>query len=83
MLLPNLNHWSELAACAEVDPDLFFPKHDYRDRAQVNDAKKICRGCSVKMECLDYAMKEQIEYGVFGGLSEGERWKLGRIRRIS
>lgn len=82
MLLPNVEHWSELAACAEVDPELFFPRSD-SERAQVADAKKVCRGCSVKFECLNYAMKEQIEFGIFGGLTESERWKMGKVRRVS
>ena len=36
-------------------------------------AKKTCSGCPVKAECLEYAMENRIDFGVFGGLTDKER----------
>jgi WhiB family redox-sensing transcriptional regulator len=36
-------------------------------------AKKVCAGCDVKMECLDYALEKREEYGLWGGLTPRER----------
>jgi hypothetical protein len=47
----------------------------------------ICRECSVATLCLEYAIKENQDTGVWGGLSEDERKSLkrkyARARRAS
>lgn len=43
--------WHEEAPCAYVDPDLWFPEKGESPK----EAKKICRRCRVRAECLDYA----------------------------
>ena len=65
--------WASAAACREVDPDkLFVPG------AKQNDAKKVCGGCPVRTECLAEALHNQIEWGVWGGMTERERRALLR-----
>jgi WhiB family redox-sensing transcriptional regulator len=66
--------WQDRARCAEVDGDVFFPEKGGTSR----DAKKVCRGCEVRPECLEYALRNDERYGVFGGLSERERRGLKR-----
>src|SRR6476620_6202285 len=44
--------WQERALCAETDPEAFFPEKGGSTR----EAKKICTGCEVKAECLEYAL---------------------------
>lgn len=61
--------WRHYAACAETDPDAFFPMQGESARA----AKRVCAGCEVRDECLQYAMAHHEPYGVWGGLSEWER----------
>lgn len=42
-------------------------------------AMKICRGCPVRADCLRYAMQTEDpnnRYGVWGGLTTGQRTKL-------
>ena len=39
-------------------------------------AKAVCAGCPVRRECLDHALTSGEPYGVWGGLSEGERETL-------
>jgi WhiB family transcriptional regulator, redox-sensing transcriptional regulator len=41
-------------------------------------AKAICSACSVRKDCLDYAVATHEPHGVWGGLNELERRPLWR-----
>lgn len=43
-------------------------------------AKRVCASCPIKVTCLAEALDNQIEYGVWGGLTERERRRLLRQR---
>ncbi|MEO6794913.1 MAG: WhiB family transcriptional regulator [Mycobacterium sp.] len=66
--------WQERALCAQTDPEAFFPEKGGSTR----EAKKICQRCSVRSECLDYALAHDERFGIWGGLSERERRRLKR-----
>ena len=66
--------WQERALCAETDPEAFFPEKGGSTR----EAKKICTGCEVRAECLEYALSNDERFGIWGGLSERERRRLRR-----
>jgi WhiB family redox-sensing transcriptional regulator len=66
--------WQEDALCAQTDPEAFFPEKGGSTR----DAKRICAQCTVRAECLEYALKNDERYGIWGGLSERERRRLRR-----
>jgi WhiB family transcriptional regulator, redox-sensing transcriptional regulator len=66
--------WQEAALCAETDPEAFFPEKGGSTR----EAKKICTGCEVRAECLEYALTNDERFGIWGGLSERERRRLRR-----
>jgi WhiB family redox-sensing transcriptional regulator len=75
--------WSDLAACRDVDPELFFPITSKGPGAfEIARARSVCRGCSVRPECLDWALDREILHGVWGGLSEDERIDILRSRRV-
>jgi WhiB family redox-sensing transcriptional regulator len=65
--------WPSLAACRNGDPDALFVQG-----AEQNVAKRICRSCPVRMECLADALDNRIEFGVWGGMTERERRALLR-----
>jgi WhiB family redox-sensing transcriptional regulator len=67
--------WTSRAACKDTDPDELFVQG-----AAQNRAKLICRGCSVRTECLADALDNRIEFGVWGGMTERERRALLRRR---
>ena len=46
--------------------------------AEQNKAKQLCSGCPVRTECLAEALDHQIEWGVWGGMTERERRALLR-----
>ncbi len=72
--LPEESGWQERALCAQTDPEAFFPEKGGSTR----EAKKICVGCEVKGECLEYALEHDERFGIWGGLSERERRRLKR-----
>ena len=73
-LQDDAQSWQEQALCAETDPEAFFPEKGGSTR----EAKKICTGCEVKAECLEYALANDERFGIWGGLSERERRRLRR-----
>lgn len=65
------------AACAEADPGLFFPNWGQEeDRGNTARAKEICKGCDVRAQCLAYALANHERYGVWGGMTTGQRRAL-------
>ena len=66
--------WQERALCAQTDPEAFFPEKGGSTR----EAKRICAGCEVRAECLEYALAHDERFGIWGGLSERERRRLRR-----
>jgi WhiB family redox-sensing transcriptional regulator len=72
--LPEEAGWQERALCAQTDPEAFFPEKGGSTR----EAKRICTGCEVRGECLEYALEHDERFGIWGGLSERERRRLKR-----
>lgn len=70
-----IEEWSASAACRAVDPDALFVQG-----AAQNRAKALCMGCPVRTECLADALDNQMEFGVWGGMTERERRALLRRR---
>lgn len=68
------DQWQERALCAQTDPEAFFPEKGGSTR----EAKRICLGCEVRDECLEYALSNDERFGIWGGLSERERRRLKR-----
>ena len=68
--------WQERALCAQTDPEAFFPEKGGSTR----EAKKVCIGCDVRGECLEYALEHEDEsrFGIWGGTSERERRSEGQ-----
>jgi WhiB family redox-sensing transcriptional regulator len=75
-------NWRDLALCAEVDGELWFPEKGGSTR----EAKAVCSRCRVAGECLEYAMDVEsrpwvdYRYGVYGGLAPKARARLQRER---
>ena len=71
--------WRHIAACREVDPELFFPIGNSGPALlQIEEAKQVCRRCTVLEDCLRWAIDSGQDAGVWGGMSEDERRALKR-----
>ena len=70
-----IEDWAPSAACRQATPDALFVRG-----AEQNKAKMLCKGCPVRTECLAEALDNQIEWGVWGGMTERERRAILRKR---
>lgn len=71
--------WMTLGVCSPEHtprhhPNIWFPT----DGVGVSYAKRLCDTCPVQVECLEYALANRVEHGVWGGESERSRRRLLR-----
>jgi WhiB family redox-sensing transcriptional regulator len=71
--------WMAVGNCRYEPPTTFFPS----DGVGVEVAKKICGTCPAQEACLEYALENRIDHGVWGGTSERQRRRLLKHRRVS
>jgi WhiB family redox-sensing transcriptional regulator len=71
--------WMARGKCRETDPTVFFPS----DGIGVQVARRICDECPVKAPCLEYALANRVDHGVWGGTSERERRRILRAHRLT
>jgi WhiB family transcriptional regulator, redox-sensing transcriptional regulator len=69
--------WMAKGKCRDMPPSVFFPS----DGLGVQAAQRICADCPVAEACLEYALANRIDHGVWGGRSERERRRILRSRR--
>lgn len=72
--------WRVDAACIGQG-DLFFLERGQAGVGRSHPAKKICAGCPVKPECLDYALRTRPAFGVWAGMTYDELKKYVQRRR--
>ncbi len=68
--------WQAKARCSEVDPEIFFPERGGSSKA----ARQVCSNCQVRDICLEYALNNKEQFGIWGGTSERERRRLRKER---
>lgn len=71
--------WMDEGLCQETDPEAFFVEKG----GDTRPAKRVCASCPVRQVCLDYAMDEQIQFGVWGGVSAKERIRIAARQRAA
>lgn len=66
-------------ACVGSDADDIFFSEDIHDQRA---AQAICMGCPVRIACLESALAEEAEFGVWGGVIfwDGTAWLARRGR---
>jgi WhiB family redox-sensing transcriptional regulator len=72
--------WQEEAACQAQGNDIFFADPSCQSK-EIAQAKKVCKTCDVRWDCLQFAIKNDIAYGIWGGFTPSERtsYQKGRI----
>lgn len=77
--LPQLKEWGDgrwraKAYCANSDTEKFFPNRDGVDAAMiVAQAQLCCASCTVRKECLEFALTNKLKYGIWGGVTPKNR----------
>ncbi len=66
--------WAVFAACKDRDPDVFFATNPSEER----EAIRVCNGCAVRVDCLEFALEARVRFGIWGGLTEKQRRSLAR-----
>lgn len=75
--------WRSEAACKDEDPDIFFPDMATAHGQKISRfAIKICQECPVKVRCAQHGIRHE-RYGVWGGMSEGERVRYRTKHKIT
>ncbi len=69
--------WMSKGSCRNYPASAFFPS----DGVGVDAARSICADCRVLSQCLEYALENRIDHGVWGGCSERERRRILKRRR--
>lgn len=75
--------WQADAECSGVPVQMFYPEEfDAGERRYFRRAaRRVCASCSVQAQCLEYALRTDERFGIFGGLTPRERDQLAPRRR--
>lgn len=76
ILLPSLNRWGDdewrkSAACKGAATSDFFST----GQEKVREMKRLCDTCEVRTQCLNFALENEITWGIYGGMTAQERNK--------
>jgi len=81
-MIEYASNWRAASACLNTDPDVFFPVPvGTAASKQTARALRICAGCQVRQECLDFAMQSGEKDGIWGGTTPEERIRARRAHR--
>lgn len=82
-LFETPDEWRVHAACrTEEDPEIFFPNLNGNTRADgaparaARPALRICRHCTVRTQCLQYALDHHPQWGIWGGTTDQQRQRM-------
>lgn len=80
-MLGLVEEWMSDAECNYAgDPEIFFPEQQ-RTGQQTRRARAYCWRCPVSDDCLEYALRENIQHGIFAGLLPDERNRIKKARQ--
>lgn len=79
--LPRAEDWRDKGLCRNEDPDAWYPAGTSADaRATLRHALSVCFACPVRVSCGQWALETREQWGVWGGMSEGQRRRILRRR---
>lgn len=70
--------WMAFGSCVTAFPETFYSEVS----DDINRAKRICGGCTVKHECLSYALLRNEPFGVWGGHTAAERRRMNTLGSV-
>lgn len=72
--------WRDRAACLGLDVNMFYPERG----DATEEARAICHGCPVREDCLDWALRHEPDFGIWGGVGAVARGRIrGRAHRYT
>lgn len=83
LCIVNRDSWQAKGACrGHKKPDIWYP-HKKSPSDQTIEARNVCVRCEVRDQCLQYAMDNPNELGIWGGLTEQQRAGLRKGRTVN
>ena len=79
-----MGQWKARANCKDMDTNLFFDLYEADKKVQLR-VDSICGSCPVEKECLEWAIKERLEGGVFGRryIAQGTKKQTGPQKKFA
>lgn len=71
--------WQRYGACCGADIETFVPSIG----GNFTKARELCRVCTVRQECLDFAMANEEVMGMWGMTTAPERRQLRASRGVA
>ena len=73
------------AACATVEPELFFPLYTIGGDGELHEAqaKAVCQRCPLMYACLEFALHTEDDWAILGGMTPAERRLLRKNNRTA
>ena len=78
---PREGQWYKLAACKGMGHKIFYTDRTSEQRTYT-EARKVCRKCPVRNQCLALALLECDEFGLWGAMTPGERAEFKKYGSI-
>lgn len=76
----KLPEWRFDGECYDLSrPDIFYPGKG----ESLKEGKAVCNECAMKQTCLEYALSNNEQFGLWGGTSERERARIRKQRTES
>lgn len=69
--------WLDRGLCVDAPPEMFDPEASSK---MMRQARRICKCCPVQIECLEAAVENNAQGGVWGGVS-GEVGHIAALRK--
>ena len=66
-------------SCQQSDPEAWFPEGAHR-LPEKRQAIILCKACPVQALCLEFALVNNEQYGIWGGLGSGQRARIRSAR---
>lgn len=79
-------YWMKFARCRKVDisdVDFFFDGQGYAANVNARRCRAICAECPVRSQCLEFALRNNEQFGIWGGKTKSERDQILKTRRLS
>ena len=70
----TMPEWPDAKCWKDRDPDRWFPDHQHPE--VVDPVRRICWSCPRRDECLDHALENRHDDGVWGGMNESQRRRI-------
>lgn len=80
--VPTINRpaWQARGNCHGMTEVFFYAPRGRTAVKQLSEAeqyaKNLCAGCPVRDECLSYALENDEQYGIWGGLTPSQRDRI-------